>query len=148
MGQCGSTNCGSLLSGPVCRSSPSRWAAGPSDSHPLCFGYADPALNRGAAEAFRVADLFLVLGKRIDFRLGLGGPRVIPTSAKVVQVDIHAGELGLNRRLDIGICADVRGVLQALLAATGKEPWPELPWVDAVRGMRANGRRTASGGRR
>ena len=47
-----------------------------SDEHPLCLGYADPALNKAVHKAFKEADLFLVLGKRIDYRLALGGPRL------------------------------------------------------------------------
>src|SRR5262249_20771404 len=34
-----------------------------SDEHPLCMGYADPALNQAVHTAFKEADLFLVLGK-------------------------------------------------------------------------------------
>ena len=106
------------------------------DSHPLCLGYADPALNRGAAKAFCLADLFLIFGKRIDFRLSLGSPRVIPSAAKVIQVDIHPGELGLNRHLDVAICADVRTTLQSLLAEAVELNWPELPWIEETRRMR------------
>ena len=70
-----------------------------SDEHPLCLGYADPALNPAVHTAFKEADLFLVLGKRIDYRLALGGPRLFPPEAKFIQVDIHAPELGMNRKL-------------------------------------------------
>jgi acetolactate synthase-1/2/3 large subunit len=104
------------------------------DDHPLAMGYADPALNRAAAAAFREADLFLVLGKRIDYRLALGSPRVFPPAAKFVQVDIHPQELGLNRAADLGICADVKTTLKALIDAGGK-PWPALPWLDRVRAL-------------
>jgi acetolactate synthase-1/2/3 large subunit len=93
-----------------------------SDDHPLCFGYADPALNRAARRVFADADLFLVLGKRIDYRLGFGGPRVMPAQARVIQVDIHGPELGLNRALDIGIQADVSATIQALHAECSDMP--------------------------
>ena len=63
-----------------------------SDEHPLCFGYADPALNRAAHTAFQEADLFVVLGKRIDYRLAFGGPRVIPTSAKCIKAAAYFSE--------------------------------------------------------
>jgi acetolactate synthase-1/2/3 large subunit len=106
-----------------------------SDSHPLCFGYADPALNHGVQDVFREADLFLVLGKRIDYRLALGSARLFPPAARFIQVDIHPQELGMNRRLDLGICADARKTLAALTAAAGK-PWPELPWLDRLRTLR------------
>jgi acetolactate synthase I/II/III large subunit len=106
------------------------------DNHPLAFGYADPALNRAAARAFAEADVFLVLGKRFDFRLGMGGPRVVPASAKVIQVDIHPAELGLNRRLNIAICADARATLRGMLASAGGQNWPERPWLDRLRALR------------
>src|SRR2546423_10475807 len=98
-----------------------------SDEHPLCMGYADPALNQAVHTAFKEADLFLVLGKRIDYRLALGGARLFSPGAKFVQVDIHAPELGMNRKLEVGICADVRATLTALLARIGDAPWQPLP---------------------
>lgn len=107
------------------------------DDHPLCMGYADPALNRAAARAFLEADVFLVLGKRIDYRLALGGPRLFPESAKSIQVDLHPEELGLNRALDVAICADVYMAIRALTVAAGPKPWPESPWVDEVRRYRS-----------
>ena len=41
------------------------------DEHPLCFGYADGALN-AAARRFREADVVLLLGKRLDHRYRYG----------------------------------------------------------------------------
>src|SRR5437899_4554986 len=98
-----------------------------SDEHPLCMGYADPALNQAVHTAFKEADLFLVLGKRIDYRLALGGPRLFGPAAKFIQVDIHAPELGMNRRLELAICAGVRATLRALVAELDEKPWPPLP---------------------
>ena len=105
-----------------------------SDGHPLCMGYADPALNYAVHTAFREADLFLVVGKRIDYRLALGGPRLFPADAKFIQIDIHAQELGMNRALDAAICADARSALDALCEAV--EPAPES-WLDRVRTLRS-----------
>jgi acetolactate synthase I/II/III large subunit len=109
-----------------------------SDEHPLCMGYADPALNQAVHTAFKEADLFLVLGKRIDYRLALGGPRLFGPDAKFIQVDIHAQELGMNRRLELGIWADVRSTLRAMLAEMGEKPWTPLPWLDRVRQLRCD----------
>jgi acetolactate synthase-1/2/3 large subunit len=108
-----------------------------SDEHPLVMGYADPALNRAPARAFQEADLFLVLGKRIDYRLALGGPRLFPREAKFIQVDIHPQELGMNRRLDMAICADVKATLRALLDRLGAAHWEPRPWLDRVRSLKA-----------
>jgi acetolactate synthase-1/2/3 large subunit len=84
-----------------------------SDEHPLVMGYADPALNYAVHTAFREADLVVVIGKRIDYRLAMGGARLFSDSAKFVQIDIHEEELGLNRRLDLAICADARAALES-----------------------------------
>jgi len=107
-----------------------------SDDHPLCMGYADPALNHSVQPAFREADLFLVIGKRIDYRLALGGPRLFPADARLIQIDIHPEELGLNRKLDVAICADAKAALEALIEEAGPTPWPELPWVNHLRDLR------------
>jgi acetolactate synthase-1/2/3 large subunit len=108
------------------------------DDHPLAFGYADPALNRAAVRAFAEADVFLVLGKRFDFRLAMGGSRVVPAAAKVIQVDVHPSELGLNRRLDAAICADAGATLRALTAAAGAHRWPWRPWLERLQSLRAD----------
>jgi acetolactate synthase-1/2/3 large subunit len=107
------------------------------DAHPYSFGYADPSLNRAAARAFPEADLFLILGKRIDYRLAMGGAKLLPLAAKFIQVDIHPAELGLNRRLDVAICADVKTTLDALTATAGPSPWAETEWLHRVRSFRA-----------
>jgi acetolactate synthase I/II/III large subunit len=107
-----------------------------SDTHPLGFGYADASLNRAAAKALAAADVALILGKRIDFRLGLGAARVLPEQLKIIQVDIHAAELGMNRRVDIPICADVKSTLTALSAAFGKNALDTSVWVNQLQGYR------------
>jgi len=109
-----------------------------SDNHPLAMGYADPALNHAVEAAFREADLFLVVGKRIDYRLALGGARLFPPEARFIQIDIHPEELGLNRRLEVAICADARLALVALTAAAGEAPWPAKPWLDRLRSLRSD----------
>jgi thiamine pyrophosphate-dependent acetolactate synthase large subunit-like protein len=107
-----------------------------SDAHPLNLGYADPALNKAVHTAFQESDLFLVIGKRLDYRLAMGGARLFPPAAKFIQVDLHAPELGMNRKLDVAICADAKGALRALTAAAGGKPWTPLPWLDRLRGLR------------
>jgi acetolactate synthase-1/2/3 large subunit len=105
------------------------------DDHPLSMGYADPALNHAVHTVFREADLFLVIGKRIDYRLALGGPRLFPAEARFVQVDLHPQELGMNRPLDAAILGDARLALEALSEAAGP---PRTAWLERVRGLRAD----------
>ena len=57
-------------------------------------GYADPAINRAAHQAFLKADVVLVLGKRLDHRLGMAGTHIFASDAQFIQVDIHPQELG------------------------------------------------------
>jgi acetolactate synthase-1/2/3 large subunit len=107
-----------------------------SDDHPLVMGYADPALNYAVHTAFREADLFLIVGKRIDYRLAMGGARLFPPEARFIQIDIHPQELGLNRQLDAAICADARLALEALADAAGPQPWPRRSWLERLRALR------------
>jgi acetolactate synthase-1/2/3 large subunit len=108
------------------------------DDHPLAMGYADPALNQAVHTAFREADLFLVVGKRIDYRLAMGGARLFPAGAKFIQIDVHEEELGLNRPLDAAIQADAGAALDALTDAAGPAPWPATPWLDRLRGLKCD----------
>lgn len=107
------------------------------DGHQLCFGYADPALNRGGAKALLEADVVLVVGKRMDFRLAQGGTRLFAASARLIQLDIHASEIGMNRRVDVGLCGDAKATLGAMIEAAGDEEWPERRWLERVRALRA-----------
>ncbi len=103
------------------------------DDHPLCMGYADPALNYAVHTVFREADLFLVAGKRIDYRLALGGARLFAAEAKCIQIDIHPQELGMNRQLDAAVCADARAALDAIPDAGAVR----TEWLERVRELRA-----------
>lgn len=105
-----------------------------SDLEPYSMGYADPALNKAVHVAFQEADVVLVLGKRIDYRLALGGPRLFRPEAKFIQVDIHPAELGLNRHLEAGICAHLKQTLRALCDRLGERGWePRTEWIDRQR---------------
>ena len=103
------------------------------DDHPLSMGYADPALNYAVHTVFREADLFLVVGKRIDYRLALGGARLFPAEAKFIQIDIHRQELGMNRALDAAVCGDARAALNGIPDAGP----PRAEWLARVRELRA-----------
>jgi acetolactate synthase-1/2/3 large subunit len=107
------------------------------DDFATAMGYADGALNKAVHQAFPEADVVLILGKRIDYRLALGGPRLFNPPAKFIQVDIVPQELGLSRRLEHGICADVRSTLQAMIDVLGKDNWkPRTAWLKRQRQLR------------
>jgi acetolactate synthase I/II/III large subunit len=107
------------------------------DDHPLAMGYADPALNYAVQTAFREADVVLVIGKRIDYRLALGGPRLFSPDARFIQIDVHEQEFGINRPIAVAIQSDARAALDALTDAAGPAQWAPRPWLDRVRALRA-----------
>ncbi|KPK48004.1 MAG: hypothetical protein AMJ77_01200 [Dehalococcoidia bacterium SM23_28_2] len=75
--------------------------------HPLFF-----SRTRGGALAR--ADVILVIGTPLDFRLAYG-KRFNP-QAKVIQVDTDPTELGRNRDIDVCVEGDAGAVLEQLLA--------------------------------
>ena len=104
-----------------------------SDDHPLCFGYADAAINPAFGNALRKADLVLVVGKRMDYGLGLGGPQLFGAGAKTVQIDVCGPELGMNRVLEVGIQADAKTTLAAFNEALAARTSPgRARWLSEV----------------
>ena len=82
--------------------------------HPLAFAHA-----RGFA--LGQADVVLVLGAPLDFRLGYGRPPTFAEGARVAMVDCDAEELGRNRPLAVGIAGHVGRVLDQLGAALPRD---------------------------
>jgi acetolactate synthase-1/2/3 large subunit len=64
------------------------------------------------------ADLVLVLGTPLDFRLGYGRPPTVADD-KVVMIDIDPAELGRNRALELGIAGDIDAILRQLTEGLG-----------------------------
>jgi acetolactate synthase-1/2/3 large subunit len=80
-------------------------------------------------DALAAADVVLVVGTPLDFRLGYGTEPTFAAGAKVIQVDVDPTEIGRNRPIDVGIVGDSRSVLEALAAGwRGAVPadWPRL----------------------
>jgi acetolactate synthase I/II/III large subunit len=83
---------------------------GLSAGHPLAFAHA-----RGAA--LGAADVALVLGTPLDFRLGYGRTPTFAEGAAVAMVDCDPAELGRNRPLAVGIAGHIGRVLDQLAGA-------------------------------
>lgn len=98
------------------------------DEHPLCFGYADGALN-GAARRFREADVVLLLGKRLDHRYRYG--QIFSPEAKLIQADPAPAEIGRNRGVAVGLLGDLGAIAEQLTAAAGRGGGKAdiAPWV-------------------
>ncbi|HEU4382671.1 MAG TPA: thiamine pyrophosphate-binding protein [Anaeromyxobacteraceae bacterium] len=80
-------------------------------------------------EALSQADVALVVGTPLDFRLGYGTEPTFAAGSKVIQVDVDSGEIGRNRPIEVGIAGDARSVLSQLEAgarpAQGAAAWRE-----------------------
>ncbi len=83
-------------------------------------------MNASRKYALANADVILVVGAPLDFRLGYGLAPAFNAGAKIVQVDIDAREIGRNRGVDVGIIGDARAVLNQLtdaLPRRGASQW-------------------------
>jgi acetolactate synthase I/II/III large subunit len=95
--------------------------------HPLAFSQA-----RGFA--LGQADVVLVLGAPLDFRLGYGRPPTFAEDARVCLVDCDPEELGRNRPLAVGITGHLARVLDQLTAVLPAGlPARAADWRERVR---------------
>jgi acetolactate synthase-1/2/3 large subunit len=101
------------------------------DEHPLCFGYADGALN-GAARRFREADVVLLLGKRLDHRYRYG--QIFSPTARLIQADPSPAEIGRNHGVAVGLLGDLGAITEQIAAASrGQKRASIAPWLEQLR---------------
>ena len=74
--------------------------------HPHCF-------KAARSKALRAADVVLLIGTPLDFRLKYGREDWNP-AGKLIQIENDAAELNHNRQADVAAVADARLVLEAL----------------------------------
>jgi acetolactate synthase-1/2/3 large subunit len=87
-------------------------------------------------DALRQADVVLIFGTPLDFRLGYGRQSHFNPEAAIVQVDLDGGEIGRNRAIDVGLVGDTGIIMEQLadLAATeGFSAAMVKPWLDDMR---------------
>ncbi|MBI2858217.1 MAG: thiamine pyrophosphate-binding protein [Chloroflexi bacterium] len=99
------------------------------EDHPLCFGPAMVGLAK--------ADVIMVVGTRFDHRLEFGRAPFVNEKAKIIQIDIDAGVIGKNRRIEVGIAGDAKAVLKQMVEEArdrcrGRQ---DLPWVKEHQGL-------------
>ena len=66
--------------------------------------------------AFGEADLVIVVGTPLDFRIGYGRGTHINPDAKIIQVDINPNRIGLTKKVSVGIVGDAKKVAEGILA--------------------------------
>jgi acetolactate synthase-1/2/3 large subunit len=79
-------------------------------------------LQQSRKDALAQADVVLVVGTPLDFRLGYGTEPTFAAGARVIQVDVDGAEIGRNRPIDVGIVGDARSVLSGLEAGLALGP--------------------------
>ena len=82
------------------------------------------------SQALKEADVVVVFGTPLDFRIGYGrAPKVNP-DAKLIQVDLDPQELGRNRACHVGIPGDTGLVMLQMVEALSTGGFPITPRAD------------------
>jgi acetolactate synthase-1/2/3 large subunit len=87
-------------------------------------------------DALRRADVVLIFGTPLDFRIGYGRETHINPQAQLVQVDLDGKEIGRNRGADVGIIGDT-GLVMGQLADCARAEGFRPPWRSWLQEMRA-----------
>jgi acetolactate synthase-1/2/3 large subunit len=97
-----------------------------SEDHRLAFGLVGLYRTESSARPVDECDCVLYVGTRLEeFQTGLG--RFLPTSARVVQVDIDACEIERCLPVDAAVAGDAKLVLAGLAEAV--RPVESRPWT-------------------
>lgn len=86
--------------------------------------------------ALRQADVVLIFGTPLDFRLGYGRESHINPAARLIQVDLDPTEIGHNRSVDVGIVGDTGLVMEQLTELARADSYDAAmikPWLDGLR---------------
>lgn len=97
------------------------------------------AFSRARGTALKGADVALVVGVPMDFRLGFGGS--FGEETKIVRLDVAPNALVANRAPAVDLVGDVRATLAALReAAGGGMGARRRPWLEQLRNVEAEKR--------
>ena len=96
--------------------------------------------DRTRTDAFKDADVILIVGTPFDFRMGYG--RRISAKATLVQIDQSYATVGKNRDIALGLAGDPGAILSAVAqAASGRidkgARKRRLEWMAGLRGIEA-----------
>jgi acetolactate synthase-1/2/3 large subunit len=92
-------------------------------------------LNRSRREAMKQIDAIMLAGSLLDFRLAFG--KTIPPTAKIIQLDMDATLIGMNRPADVGLVGNLACSFELLLEEM-KNSGARLDfsaWRDELRGI-------------
>jgi acetolactate synthase-1/2/3 large subunit len=96
------------------------------------------AFSRARGAGLGGADVALVIGVPLDFRLGFGAS--IAEGAKLIRLDAAPNELSANRMPDLDLVGDVAASLDAIAGAVGEGSRRTGPWLAGLREVEAEKR--------
>lgn len=88
--------------------------------HPLCYGQLGPRGSSMAREIAQKADVILALGTRLGFTTAFFNHNYINKTARLIQCDIEAAEIGRLYPIEFGIVGDARLIARACLEEVKK----------------------------
>jgi thiamine pyrophosphate-dependent acetolactate synthase large subunit-like protein len=98
----------------------------------------DLAFSRARGAGLRGADVALVIGVPIDFRLGFG--ESFGEGTKLVRIDAAPNALTANRLPDVDLVGDVAATLAALRELVGGASGSSGAWLEELQGVEAERR--------
>ncbi len=91
------------------------------------------SFSRARGTALQDADVALVVGVPMDFRLGFGGS--FGGETRIVRLDVAPNALTANRLPDVDLVGDVRATLAALRESAGAGEPRTRPWLQQLRNV-------------
>jgi acetolactate synthase-1/2/3 large subunit len=91
------------------------------------------AFSRARGTALKGADVALVVGVPMDFRLGFGGS--FGEETRIVRLDVAPNALTANRAPEVDLVGDVRASLAAIREAAGGGGPRTAAWLEQLRGV-------------
>jgi acetolactate synthase-1/2/3 large subunit len=107
------------------------------DSHEYSCGFFDNGLN-SAAKKIRETDLLILLGRKQDLIIGYAMNPIVPSSAKIIQIDPNASVIGRNRRVDVGIVGNISQIVNQITLAARNHKWDKLEWLEELKQAQQN----------
>jgi len=98
------------------------------------------AFSRARGAGLGNADVALVIGVPLDFRLGFGAS--VAEGAKLIRLDAAPNELSANRAPDLDMVGDVAASLAAIVEAVGEGSRRTGPWLAELGKVEAEKRAT------
>jgi acetolactate synthase I/II/III large subunit len=97
------------------------------------------AFSRARGAALGGADVALVIGVPLDFRLGFGA--AVAEEAKLIRLDVAPNALSANREADVDLVGAVAASLGAIREAVGEGAGGKTEaWLEQLRGIEAEKR--------